>query len=142
VAGAIGEEALQVIDSFNAVVPGVQPATPGPIACRYCAWATRCGAFWRACDASWEQPIVAAAGIVRSAVRTAIGGVSLVLEVHAGSVEEASVVIRNVSLAEHPTVSEVGEGTEIALVNLRRLSRSDEFGLPPWGTLGIWAPHA
>lgn len=141
VSSGIGRDALQVIDGFNAVAPGVQPAAPGPVACRYCAWATRCGPFWEACDSSWDAPIVAAAGVVQSAVRTAIGGVSLVLDVHAGSVGAASVVVRNVSLAQHPSVAEVSEGAEIALVNLRRLNRSEEFGLPPWGTLGIWAPH-
>jgi RecB family exonuclease len=138
----IGRDALQVIDSFNAVVPGVQPAAPGPSACHYCAWVTRCGPFWEACDSSWDASIVAVAGVVQSAVRTAIGGVSLVLDVHAGSVDAASIVVRNVSLAEHPSVAEVSEGTEIALVNLRRLNRSDEFALPPWGTLGIRAPQA
>lgn len=142
VSSGIGRDALQVIDSFNAVVPGAQPAAPGPIACRYCAWATRCGPFWEACDSSWDAPMLAAAGVVQSAVRTAIGGVSLVLDVHAGSVDTESVVVRNVSLAEHPNVAEVSEGTAIALVNLRRLNRSEEYGLPAWGTLGIWARHA
>ncbi len=136
----LGEQALQAIDAFNAVVPAAQPAAPGPEACQYCASTTSCAAFWAACDASREEPLTAVAGVVRSAVSTAIGGVSLVLDVQVGSVQSEAIVIRNVSLTDHPTVAGIQAGDEIALVKLRRVPRSEEFALPAWGSLAIWEP--
>jgi len=140
VATELGEQALGAIESFNSVVPATQPAAPGPEACRYCPSTTSCAAFWEACDASCEEPLATAAGVVRSAVRTAIGGVSLVLNVQVGSLESETIVVRNVSLTDHPLAAGIQAGDEIALVKLHRIPRSEEFALPAWGSLAIWAP--
>ena len=135
----LGDQARQAIAAFNSAAPGHQPAAPSPEACGYCPWTTSCPAFWQACDATWEGTMAAVAGVVRRAAQAEIGGVSLTLEVEVGSVGEQVIAVRNVSPTEHPVAVQITAGDEIALVGLRKLHHSDEFALPAWGRLAVWA---
>jgi hypothetical protein len=83
--------------------------------------------------------MLAAAGVVRHAAHADIGGVSLTLDVREGSIECRNISVRSISPEDHPQAREIAAGDEIALAGLRRLGAADEYSLPIWGSMAIWA---
>lgn len=134
------DEALAAVDAFNARVPGPQPGSPAPQTCRYCPWSTACPEMWHAVDKSWAEQLTAVCGLVTRAAHTQLGGVTITLEVAAGSLTASAISIRAVSPVEHPSVAPLKPGDQVAVVGLRQLHDSDEFALPTWGRLALRTP--
>ena len=66
-------------DSFNARVPGPQPANPTPDNCKWCPYAPRCEAFWNSFGPEWIQAVgVAVKGIVQSEPEHSASGTTTV----------------------------------------------------------------
>jgi RecB family exonuclease len=136
-ATALGRQAQQAIDDYNAVAPAKQPACPSPSACAHCPWTTICPEFWQAADASWAGTLLAAVGVVHSAHETRPGSITLVVDVQAGSVPAKTITILNLSATEHPNATQLQTGHEVALVGLRGLQHENELALPAWGQLAV-----
>ncbi len=70
---AVAEEAVELLDAFNATVPGHQPANASPGTCGFCPFSARCPALWASCGSSWAPDLVATAGTAHD-VFTTVGG--------------------------------------------------------------------
>jgi RecB family exonuclease len=135
---AIARDALELLSAFNADAPNEQPASPAPETCRWCPHAPECPSFWSSCDESWAPAVLAAAGTGRAVLHPALGGVSLTLDADSGSLEPGIVNVRAISLDDHPVVAGARQGSDVALVGLRRDRDGDAFVLPEYGSMAVW----
>jgi RecB family exonuclease len=136
---AVADEALTLLDAYNSAAPGAQPPAPAAEACGYCPYAARCTAFWAACDATWRDHLVAAAGTVQSVFQAASGHTTLRLSADGGNAGTDEVVLWNISADEHPQVSEADPGSWAGAVGMHEDTGRGVFTLPPWANLHITA---
>jgi hypothetical protein len=134
---ALAREALDLLAVFNAHAPAPQPASPAPETCRWCPYAPNCPAFWESCDEGWAPAVLAAAGTATAVTHPSLGGVSVRLDVEAGSLEHGTINVRAISVEDHPAAAMFAEGSDIALVGLRHDRDTDGFVLPEFGR--AWA---
>ncbi len=126
--------ALAELDAFNErAAIGTQPAHPGPLTCRNCDFATRCGSFWEACNAGWIESVVAARGSVVRVARGQLPVVNVEVSVHAGSIPNSPVLIRQIPFDEFPAAEFAEPGRVAALVGLVEEGSRASYRLRPWG---------
>jgi len=95
------------------------PGTPSPGTCAMCSYAARCAAFWESCGPSWSANIIAAQGIVTRRFDAGSAVVSLDLLVERGTLAPAEqVMIRAISVEQHPELQHVEIGQRVGLVGL------------------------
>lgn len=119
-----GQEALDLLDAFNAAAPGQQPASPSPALCRWCDHTTVCSAFWRACNESWATELLAASGTVQRSFTTPVGGTTVLLDAVAGSVASGPTFVKQIDSAVFPDAAHVSVGATVVVTGLR----ADEHG--------------
>jgi CRISPR/Cas system-associated exonuclease Cas4 (RecB family) len=137
---ALAEVALDLLAAFNAHAPAPQPPSPAPETCRWCPYAPNCPAFWESCDEGWAPTVLAAAGTAKAVTHPSLGGVSVTLEVEAGSLEHRSINVRAISVEDHPAAGMLAEGSDIALVGLRPDRDTEGLVLPESGRAWVWSP--
>jgi len=131
----VAAQMIEMQDTYNATVPKPQPASPSAEACRWCPYATRCEAFWDACNTHWREELLAVRGVVESIAPTQLGGASLRVRVSGGSLAEERIGLRSVSAAEHPALLRMVEGSELHAVGLRPEPSESIYRLPAWASL-------
>jgi RecB family exonuclease len=134
------DEALEQLAVFNAHAPDSPPASPAPETCQWCPYAAVCPAFWSHCDEQWASVILAAAGPARAVLHPSLGGVSLTIDAHAGSLEPRIINVRAISPDDHPAVATAEAGSDVALVGLRPDRDTTGFVLPEYGRAAVWPP--
>jgi RecB family exonuclease len=93
--------------------------TPSPETCAMCAYAARCAPFWESCSPSWTPNIVAVEGTVTRKFDAGAALVSIDVLAERGTlVAGEQVMIRAVSLEQHPTFTGVEVGHRVGLVGL------------------------
>lgn len=93
--------------------------TPSPGTCAMCTYAARCATFWDNCGPSWSPNIVAAQGTVTRKFGAGSAVVSIDLVVEKGTVTPGeTVMIRAISVQQHPEVEHVEVGRRVGLVGL------------------------
>lgn len=117
-AGTVAD-ALALLDAYNSAAPGAQPASPAPGTCSACGFASRCPAFWAACDASWAPDLLAVRGEVASVMPSTFGGRSLVVVPRGGSLGHEPVRVRGVSDHAFAGAAGIAPGAEVAISGLR-----------------------
>lgn len=132
-----GREAIQLLDAFNAVAPGAQPAAPSAVICRWCDYATECSAFWGAVDESWAPEVRAATGIIRRVFTTPAGGTTFEIDRTGGSVSEQPMILKQVDAAAVPEVSRAAIGSEVAVKGLRPDERGGGYRLMQTGSFRV-----
>jgi hypothetical protein len=133
---AVAADAIASLETFNAVAPGEQSASPAPATCGYCQYAGGCYAFWSACDGSWAPNVLAASGRVARAFTTPLGGVTVRLAVEKGSIESDTVTVSGIDPALHPLAMAADVGSELAAVRLV-VAGADSYRLPAWGVIEV-----
>jgi hypothetical protein len=132
----LAAQAFDAANVYNAAVPDTPRATPTLEHCRWCPHATVCASFWEACDESWAPWVVAAVGVVTQVFATPLGGITLTLNVEAGSVNEQKIVIKNIDPAVFEDARELNAGDEVAAAGLV----ADERGSGYWlAAAGLYA---
>jgi CRISPR/Cas system-associated exonuclease Cas4 (RecB family) len=137
----VADEAMRLLSDYNDVVPNPQPASASPRTCTVCPYAAGCAAFWSSCDTSWQPDCVAVAGHVTQVTSSPLGGISISVQVERGSVDAESVMVRNVDPLQHPAISRVSVGDEVALVGLRPETDRGTLRLLHEGRLAVSATH-
>ena len=132
-------QALNELEAYNTAVPLTPQADPTPAHCRWCPHTTVCGPFWEACDESWASTLLAAAGHVTRSFGTPLGGVTVYLDVDSGSLDEESLVIKNIDPALHEDAGRVAAGDEVATTGLVADDRGSGYWL---GASGAFAGAA
>ena len=129
--------AIALLDDYNALAPGPQPASAAPGVCDACQFVARCAAFWRAYTSDWDNDLMAVAGRVTGIHSSPIGGVSVDVSAEVGPCAGEIVTIRNISAAEVPAVAGVRQGSDVLTVGLRDEADRGTFRLLPWGSLYV-----
>lgn len=94
------------------------PARPGADTCASCPYAPRCSSFWGTSDLVWADDLLAARGVIGHVSRSPLGGTTIGLRSQQGSVR-GDVNVRNIDVAEHPSLASASAGDTVALVGLR-----------------------
>jgi CRISPR/Cas system-associated exonuclease Cas4 (RecB family) len=134
---ALAEEAIDLLEEFNADTPGPQPGSPGPAACESCHFVAMCPAFWDAYATGWGDDLVAAAGTVLRVRSSPLGGITLDLETSADEDARNLLVIRNIDPEGVPVAGMAVPGAEAYAVGLREETTRGTYRLLPWGALFV-----
>ena len=132
----VAGEARAAHVAFNGAGPGDPPATPAEHACRFCDHHARCPEFWASCGPAWAL-LSAAAGTVAAIQVIPATGVSLSLDVVAGTVPAGRVALTRVPLANLPALDELQPGSWVAVTGLRPRPGGGAYWLPDWGRVAV-----
>jgi hypothetical protein len=100
-------------------MPKPPAGTPSPGTCAMCTYAARCPTFWESCGPSWSPDIVAVEGTVTRRFDAGSAVVSIDVLVERGTLVPAeTVMIRAISVEQHPELTRVEVGQRIGLVGL------------------------
>jgi RecB family exonuclease len=93
--------------------------TPSPGTCAMCGYAARCATFWDSCGPSWSPNIVAVQGIVTRKFDAGAAVVSIDVLVEQGTLTRGEkVMIRAISVEQHPEIERVDVARRVGLVGL------------------------
>lgn len=134
---ALGDEAIELIEDFNRIAPGKQPANVSEQTCPECSFASRCAPFWERFDADWAQTCLGVRGRVQEISKSPLGGTSLLLDVMGGSIDSDKVLIRNIKPHEHPEIELAHPTALVHLVGLRPERNRESFALPLFGRMSV-----
>jgi CRISPR/Cas system-associated exonuclease Cas4 (RecB family) len=137
ICSALAREALAILGEYNQAVPAVQPADPSPMHCKWCPFAAVCGSFWDACDSTWAPDLLAAAGMTTRQFTTPLGGLTVFIDIGAGSVVGDEVVIKNIDTAVFSDARGLVSGDELAAVGLVADDRGSGYWISGAGVLGV-----
>lgn len=93
---AIADEARALMDTYANWVGTSPPASPSERACRFCAFAPKCQAFWDAFDPTWAAP-AAVEGRIKWIEESSAGGATIQLSEATGT-QTGEIVIRQLQL--------------------------------------------
>jgi CRISPR/Cas system-associated exonuclease Cas4 (RecB family) len=132
----VAANALALLDAYNAVVPGPQPASPSAATCGSCPYATKCGDFWTACGPDWASQMLALQGrVIRHA---GDGPISVWVRPTAGSVSDSrEIAIRAIDTLAHPGATALSVGSEVWAVGLLPTADEAVYRLPAYGLLRV-----
>lgn len=136
---AIAHEALALLDAYDAVVPGRQPARPEPSVCVRCPVAAWCDSFWSTITPNWSTDPAwrgeALRGRVSSAPEhSAVGLSALRVIVEQGSLNPGETLVAGVP---QPLAEALEPGAPVAAVGLLADARSGQLRVGDWGRLII-----
>lgn len=137
---AVADEAVELLAAYNALVPGEQPATVSSETCPVCPFITRCPAFWGQVSPAWESQVLAVRGTVLAVQTTPLGGVSLAVQIAAGSISKDVINVRNIKPRHHPSAEAVRVGDLVSISGLRLESTRGTFSLSDFGDLARNVP--
>lgn len=129
---ALADEAVARLDAYNLAVPGPQPATPSPDACRRCAASCHCPEFWTAYGPAWTTDLIALRGEVADVSLTSLGGITIRVQVEVGAGGPVAEVHR-LREADHPGVSALRIGDTFSAVGLHDGVDGSALYLPSTG---------
>jgi CRISPR/Cas system-associated exonuclease Cas4 (RecB family) len=141
VCSQLAKSALDALDTYNAAVPQTPPPSPAPEHCRWCPYAVACASFWEECDETWSSAVLAVAGLVTRVFATQLGGVTAELNVEAGSIADARVVIKNIDAAVHADAGRLRVGDGIAVVGLLPDERGAGYRVASGGLVATGRGH-
>jgi hypothetical protein len=118
-ATAAAEAALDALDSYNRGVeagkPAIDLAAPSPAACRFCAYAIECPAFWSAADERWlDEGIVAVAGGMHGREKSRLSTFNITVERSTGSVPHGDYLLYQLDAERFGAILALPNGTEVA----------------------------
>jgi CRISPR/Cas system-associated exonuclease Cas4 (RecB family) len=114
----LADLARGILHAYNQM-PKPPAGTPSPGTCAMCTYAARCATFWESCESSWSPSVLAVQGMVTRKFGAGSAVVSIDVLVERGTLAPAErVMIRAISVEQHPEFMHVEIGHRIRLVGL------------------------
>lgn len=136
---AVADEALALLEAYDAGVPGPQRALPSPSTCAHCPVSALCDGFWSTIAPAWSAepswPGEALRGVVSGPPEhSAIGSSAVPVTVQRGTVEPGEVLVAGVPSAFSETLE---LGARVAAVGLLREPQSGQLRVGERGQIVV-----
>lgn len=132
---AIARDAQELLDAYNATLPGVQPDTVGGDTCPWCPVAATCPAFWMKWKTEYSPDLIAYRGVVVAVYRAVNGRTALRVSVE--NRDGPEIFIQGLDEAVHPNVRFLRPESSLAVVGLKPAGQPGRFWLAAGGSLAV-----